>query len=469
MFQQVMLRDEHVRPLAEGVIRTLEGVGVLCQNQEMLDALGAAGAEVDEAAQQVRFPRGMVERFLEDLRGEFGGKQAGAQNPLRPSGLPGIGGQVAQLYEDFETGEQRSSNSRDLITLIKFGDALHGDRGVGHALAITDVPPMVEPLESAMLLAEYAHNPGATFAWHVDQIPWLIEMGEVLGRENWFSWGAICFAHPLRFDRDTAAKFAARVRWGQPIGLTAMPVAGVTTPVTVEGFVVVASAEVLATWIAGRALDPAIGLYGNMWPGTVDMRSGAVSYSSPDSMFYGCACCEFMRRWTGFVMHMGGSEYCDARQPGLYAGVEKALKAMTISGFTGQPLGAGGGMVDEGKILSPIQLLIDREFAAAMNHLTSGFDPTPERIGLDTILEVGIGLGTNYMETAHTLTHLRDSVWLPELMERAGWTFGQEQQVIKRMRERIRELLASYEKPTGREEQLAEMRKVVERARGELV
>ena len=468
MFQQFLLTDDHIQPLAEGVLATLEKVGVLCQNDEMLDAAEAAGAIVDRAAERIRFPQPMVAEFVDGLRDELGGGEAAGELPLRPSGVPRVGGQVAQLYLDPFTDELRSSNSEDLITLVKLGEALHGDSGVGHALAITDVPPMIEPLESALIMAEYATNPGAAFAWHADQIPWLIEMGEILGRENWFGWGAICFAHPLRFDRDTAAKFAARVKWGQPIGITAMPVAGVSTPVTVEGFVVVAAAEVIATWLAGRVMDPEIGLYASMWPGTIDMRSGAVSYSAPDSMFYGCACCEFVRRWTGFQMTMGGSEYCDAKEPGLYAGLEKALKAMTISAFTGQPLGCGGGMVDEGKTLSPVQLIIDREYAAAMNHLAGDFDPTPERIGLDHIIEVDLGLTYNHMESPHTLEHLRDSLWLPELMDRSGWTAELEAKVIERIRDHIRELLASYVKPEGREEQLAEMRKVVEKARREL-
>jgi trimethylamine--corrinoid protein Co-methyltransferase len=469
MFQRYTLSDEHVPPLAEGVVETLEGVGVLCQNEEMLSALEATGARVDHAAERAWFPRAMVEEFAASLRAEFDGQAGGGEAPLRPSGLPRIGGQVAQIYLDPETDEERSSNSADLITLIKFGEALHGEQGVGHALAITDVPPMVEPLESAMLMAEWASNPGAAFAWHADQIDYLVEMGDILGRKDWFGWGAICFAHPLRFDRDTADKFAARVHAGQPIGITAMPVAGASTPVTIEGFVVVACAEVIATWITGRAMDPEIGLYASMWPGTLDMGSGAVSYSSPDSMRYGCAACEFIRRWTGFTMTMGGSEYCDAKTPGLYAGLEKALKAMTISAFTGQGLGCGGGMVDEGRTLSPIQLLIDREFAQAMNNLVGEFDPSPERIAMDEILDVGLGLERSHIETDHTLAYLRDSLWLPALMGRSGWTPAQEREVVDAMRGKVRELLDSYVKPQGREDELDAMREVVERARGELL
>ena len=61
-------------------------------------------------------------------------------------------------------------------------------------------------------------------------------MGDVLGIPDWAGWGAICFAHPLRFDRDVAAKFVRRVREGVPTGLTAMPVAGCSTPATTAGF-----------------------------------------------------------------------------------------------------------------------------------------------------------------------------------------------------------------------------------------
>jgi hypothetical protein len=53
-----------------------------------------------------------------------------------------------------------------------------------------------------LLLAEYARKPAGAFAWNVRQVDYLIEMGEILGIENWFTWGAICFAHPLRFDKD---------------------------------------------------------------------------------------------------------------------------------------------------------------------------------------------------------------------------------------------------------------------------
>jgi len=469
MFQRHILSEDHVEPLAEGVLTTLEKVGVLCQNDELMRGLDAMGATVDFASERVRFPRELTAEFIATVRGEFAADPE-ATGPLRPPPMPGVGTQVAQLYHDDRTGELRQSNQRDLTTLIKLGDVLHRERGVGHALSLTDCPPMIEPMVAGLLLAEYAHLPHGAFAWHVDQIPYLCEMGEILGRENWFAWGAICFAHPLRFDRDTAGKYVARAKAGEACGLTAMPVAGVSTPVTMEGFVVVSSAEFVATWMAARAINPEVALRGSMWPGTVDMATGAVSYAAWDAMLYGFAAVEFMRRWTGFTIPMGSGEYCDARVPGLYAALEKAYKSMTVSAFTGKALSSGGGMVDEGRILSPVQLLLDREFASGAAHLCREFDPSPENIALDDILEVGIGIELSYLETMHTVRRFRDSLWLPRFMDRSGYAgFEREEEILARAADHVDELLAQYEKPEGREDHLAAMREVVERAKKELL
>jgi len=470
MFQRFVISDDHVEPLAEGVLATLEKVGVLCQNEDIMRGLDAMGAQVDYPAERVHFPRELTAEFIESIRAQFAAEPQPQLHRLSAPGLPGIGTQVAQLYLDHHTGEERQANQRDMITLVKLGEVLHGERGVGHVLSLTDCPPMIEPMVAGALLAEWATIPQAPFAWHVDQVPWLQEMGEIIGRERWFSWGAVCFAHPLRLDRDTAGKYVARAQAGEPCGLTAMPVAGVSTPITVEGFVVVSSAEFVATWMAARAINPTVPLRGSMWPGTVDMATGAVSYSAWDAMFYGFACVEFMRRWVGFTIPMGSGEYCDARVPGLYVALEKAYKSMTVAAFTGQSLAAGDGMLDEGKIMSPVQLLLDREYAAGAAHLARAFDPTPENVAMDDIVEVDLGIHESHLGTMRTAQRFRDSVWLPRFMDRAGYAgHAREDELLAKTADEVDRLLATYEKPEGREEQLAAMRAVIERAKKALV
>jgi trimethylamine--corrinoid protein Co-methyltransferase len=465
MFQPTLLRDEQVERLAGGVCRVLERVGILCQNEELLQALAAAGAQVDVQLERARFPRRLIASLAESLRQE-NADLSRTVRPFTPPGQPTIDCQIAQFYYDHPRRERRIGNRRDLIEMIRLADVLHPEVPAGHVVVQAEVPRMLEALESALLLAEYAHEPGRAFAWYAEQIDWLVEMGEILGIPDWFNWGAICFAHPFRFDKDVADKFVRRVREGVPTGLTAMPVAGVTAPVTMDGFVVVAAAEQVATWLAARALNGQVALSGAMWAGAVDMKSGSVSYSAPDAMIRGFATVEFLRRWTGIDVPVGGGEYCDARAPGMAAAWEKAYKAMTIAAFTGRHPEIGEGMLENGKVFAPVQLLLERDLSAGVAHLARQLSAREEEMLLDEIEQVDLGFSTNHMLTAGTLAHYRSSLWLPGLIERAGWAGAAgDAALLDKAQGRIDELLGQYHKPEGREKQLAAMRQVVERAR----
>ena len=481
MFQRSMLTDSDVAMLADGVLSVLEGVGILCQNDEILAALGDWGASIDAGSLIARFPRHLVERFAQELREELLERQREVGSRLVPPPLPTLGTQVAQFFRDDATGELRPGNREDFITLIKLGEALHGDEGVGHSLLLTDVHPMLEPLEAAMLLAEYASRPGPAFAWNVRQVDYLIEMGDVLGIPDWFTWGASCFAHPLRFDRDVADRFVRSVRSGMAAGLagvqvsvaaglTGMQISGFTTPVTPAGFVVVSGAEFVGTWIAARALNPAVPLTGSVWGGTMDMRTGGVSYSSPDGMMRAFAASEFLRRWCGVAVAVGGGEYCDARSPGLYTALEKAYKAMTIAAFSGRHPSVGQGMLESGRTISPVQLLLDRELGRAVQVLAEPIEVTPEAIALDTVFDVGIALDKSYLHTTHTRRNYREHTWLPELIDRSGWNGAEsDEALVAKAQKKVKEMIASYQKPEVDPDRLAQMREIVERARRELV
>jgi len=468
MPQYELLKDVDVPALAEAALEVLEKVGILCQNGEILDALEEWGAIVDRENEVATFPRNLAERFVARLKDEFGEPEDRAPRPFPRVGLPALGTQIAQFVHDYKKQEKRSGTKPHLIELVKFGDALQ-DGAVGHCLLLTDVPPIMEPLEAGLILAEYAHRPGPPFVWNTKQVDYLVEMGKILGQENWFCWGASCFAHPLRFDKDVADKFVPRVMGGGSAGFTAMPVPGMTTPVTTAGFIVVSAAELVGSWIAGRALNPQCPLYGSMWGGSLDMRSSIASYSAFDGMRCAFATYEFMLKWTGVTISAGGGEYCSAREPGYFAAWEKAHKAMTIAAFTGAHPSNGQGMLEEGKTLSPVQLLLEREVALGLQLYGKQVEVGPDTIALDTIIDVGFGIGKTYMNQDHTLDHFRDDTWLPPILDRSGYAGPEwEKAVLDKLQEKVDELIASYQKPEGREDKLAKMREVVERAKKEL-
>jgi len=469
MYPYRILDDCHVAPIGDAVLTVLERVGVLCQNAELLRALSAAGAEVDRAREVARMPRTLTEPLLDRLRHEA---PAGSPEPQRfaPPGHPALGTQVAPILYDYGTGERRAGDREGLTRCARFGDALHGESGVGHCLLLTDVPPMVEPMEAALILARHTRRPGPAFAWHVDQVPYLIEMGEILGLPGWYTWGAICFAHPLRFDRDVAAKFVARAKLGDAVGLTAMPVAGITTPITVAGFVTVCAAEIVATWVAARSVNPRAAFTGSIWGGALDMRTGDVSYSSFDAMFYALAASEFLRRWTGHLIPVGGGEYSSAREPGYYAAMEKAHKAMTIAAFTGQPPSIGSGMLESGKTLCLVQLLLERELTEGAQIYARDVDVSPHTLCLDDILKVQHGLEHSFLGTDAVLRDYRQYSWCPPTLERDGWRGAEtDERVLRKLQAQVDDLIAGHGDPPVDEDRFDAAARVVQRARAELL
>ena len=146
--------------------------------------------------------------------------------------------------------------------------------------------------------------------------------------------------------------------------------------------------------------------------------------------------------------------------------VEKAYRAMAVAAFTGRHPGIGAGLLDGGLAICPEQFLLDREMSEALQHLAGPIDVNEDTIGLETILEVGHGEKTNYLEADHTVRRFRTDLWLPELMERAGWTgLDSEESVLRKAQDKVNALVAAYKKPDVDEDMLAKLRAVVERAR----
>ena len=466
---RVQLADEDgLARIGEAAFEVLEKTGMVFQNETILKALAAWGARVDYEKQHVTFPRAALVEFVEGLR-----KEAGAGSDTRPFVAPALAsvtGSVAQMVWDDAQAAPRPGRREDLVRFTKLGQALHGDEPVGHSLLLTEMPPLLEPLEAALVLAEYADDPDTPFAWDVRQLPYLEEMGRLLGKERWFLLGAVCMAHPLRFDRNVADRYVQMMqKETNPAGLTAMPVAGVSAPVTAEGFLVVTVAEFLAAWVAGRALNPRTALGGSIWAGTSDMKTGHVSYSAFDAMYCAMATFHVLRSWCGVTISVGGGEYSASKYPGSYAALEKAYKAMMIAAFTGQHPGIGEGMIDNGKVLSAVQLLLDREFGRGVQHLARPLLPNDDTLAMAEILEVGCGT-SSHVVTDHTAHWFRQSLWLPTLVSRLGWTGPEDEAaLLVRCQAEAARLEAEARKPEGRDDVLAKMRQILARAKSELV
>jgi trimethylamine--corrinoid protein Co-methyltransferase len=148
----------------------------------------------------------------------------------------------------------------------------------------------------------------------------------------------------------------------------------------------------------------------------------------------------------------GGSDYIDARVPGLQAAFEKAEVAMAMAAFTGQSFSiAASGGLDSGKVFSAVQFILEREMGQGLWRLGRGIRVDEETLALETIERVGVGEGKSYLETDHTLRHYRQT-WFPTYLARGMWEddeqeFGHQQRMMDEAYAHYQACLEEYEPP----------------------
>jgi trimethylamine--corrinoid protein Co-methyltransferase len=119
---------------------------------------------------------------------------------------------------------------------------------------------------------------------------------------------------------------------------------------------------------------------------------------------------------------------------------------------------------------SPIQLVIDNEYAGALKRFARGFAVDEETLAFDLIKE--IGPGGFFTGSEHTLKHYREEHWQPEIFSREAlnaWLAGGRKTEIERATEICQDILENYH-PRGIDDRTEkDLLKVIESAKKEIM
>jgi trimethylamine:corrinoid methyltransferase-like protein len=462
--------DAELDRLHDAVVRTLETVGFLVQDEPLRERMVAVGA-IDAGGAQVRIPRRLLDEMLAPRLAD---PQPIPDGPprIRWDLRPGIGSQLAQFYLD-PAGGRVPGNAELLAEIAQFGHVWQPPGAVGPALLCCEAPPPVEPLESTLVIAQSTDRVGSPYLHLPEQVPYFAELGTILHGDPNSCLGICLFTvTPLRLDRRAGGLLRQLAERGVHVWLGTQPQAGASSPVTVAGTVVLGAAELLAGWTAAFAVNPELKPGGGICSGVLDMRSADVSFCAPEAMLQDLLCVELFReRYGGRCQVAGASSYTDAKFPGSQRGFEAAFEALTIYAYSGLPTGLGSGLLESGKTFSPVQFMLDHEFGRYFAHFGAGVGFSDDDLALDSILEVGLGLGKSHLTSDHTLNHWR-SLYTPRLLDRsfAGGADAArgEERLLAAAWEQWREVLARYEPACVEEARLREIERVVAAARREL-
>jgi trimethylamine--corrinoid protein Co-methyltransferase len=435
-------------------LETLRDVGVRVDHPRMRALLSDFGCPVE----------GSVARFPETLTEAVAAKMRDPANlvdgyvgtlPLKRERIPAdarvvpVATAQATLAHDLETDELRPATRQDLADACRLVQTLPGAL-TGHPVFIPqDVPEMVRDLHALKTVAQ--HYPYSDFveAYSPEMAPFFMEMGRVIRGSDealkedppFCSWA---FATPpFQFGRhgfDIIFMFKDfGLKRGYGVG-GVMPILGASTPLTLAGYLVMQTAEVLACNVMNWVLLGRVSGYSG-GPAILDMKRATPSQSGAEALLLDLACMDLQRYYGDpdpmFPYALGA----DAKFPDVQAGVDKTLSA-TIGVLAGsRVLSAGMGALCLSGVASLAQLVIDYELCQTLEHLARGFIVDQAHIGLEMIKRVGIG--GNFLAEEHTLHYMRETLFFPELGDRrmvADWQQDRKG-MLERARDKVRQVL----------------------------
>jgi trimethylamine---corrinoid protein Co-methyltransferase len=227
---------------------------------------------------------------------------------------------------------------------------------------------------------------------------------------------------PLVHTYDGIAKMFACIEYGVPVIYTPGVVAGGTCPVTKAGTIVQMNAESLSGLVIAqlKKKGAAIMIGGGATP--MDMQTTATLYGSPEASMNYAAMTALAQYYK--LPNFTEAACCNAPIPDAQAGMEASI-GLLLNQLSGANLVHDVGYLDCGKTGSLPFLVMCDDFISAVRYIGKGTPVSLEKIGVDTIVEVGPA--GHYLDAAHTMENFRSEIWMPTVFNRMMWETWKEQ------------------------------------------
>ena len=459
-----VLTDGEVRVIVDTARRILAEIGVKIPNTRMLQVLSDFGAEIDPDRQVVTFPSRLMDRFTaETIRA--------TEQPGPP--LTFHAGAYPQYYADPRTGEVREHTLQSIADMTRLCDSLANVTSLYDGMGVPcDVTWPLAPLYMRLLAWKHTRKGGCGQVQVTRLCSYAIEMGEVMaeregGRLSDYAFLTIEMISPLQFGREEMEQFVTYWERGLPVSLGQILSAGGTSPATLAGTVALELAENLVINLINRVFYGIRTLHFSNSATVLDLRSAAFRYGRPELGLTHLAMGQLARHFGG---DFGANSLLgDAKVPSCEMGMQKALNA--IPAIMAGSLGIGTlGLLSVDEIGSPIQLIIDNEYAGALQRFARGFEVDEEHLAFDLIKE--LGPGGLFTGTAHTVRHYRKEHWQPDLFSREmynSWIAGDHKIDTERAMDVFERVMHSQEKLYIRPETESALLRVIDDAREHLL
>lgn len=465
------INEEQVKEVHYASLNILESTGMLIKEESILELLHEAGAKVDFDRQHVLFPAALVESSVKKAPSRFTwyGRDDRYRIEMESNKTYfGLTGNVRTII-DLE-GNRRLATFRDAENFSRLVDALD-PLSIGRCLVQpTDVP---EEASHAYIMLAIARNtkkciPGR--AYGSQRAKDCIRMAEIIagGKQQMRRKpNLVCTINsvsPLTLSKELLQGMIEYAKNGLPIIIAPQVQSGATGPVTLAGTLAQHNAEALGGITVAQLLNPGVPvMYGSV-SSVMDMKKGLMTYGSVEMGLLNAACAQ-MARFYG-IPSRGSGGATDSNDIDVQAGFEGGITTMLAALGGVNYIRHSAGALESTLAVSFGKLIIDAEFLEIISRALQGIELTEKTLSLDIIDK--IGPGGNFLGERHTLEHLRQEHFIPQLLSRMRyktWINSGKKGMRELAKEKAKRLLKDYQPEpldAGIEKELKEIVKEVE-------
>ena len=428
--------------------RILERVGVRIQDRASLDMLKRAGVKIDNDDQRACFETDWLDQVLAQAPSGFILYSRDGLNDVH-MGAGHVnfsnGGRVFRIL-DMGTGGYRLTMLRDVANTAALVNNLDNIRLYIISCQAHDIK------EQYYHLNDFYHALNHTTK-HVmggcDNIEGVKQMWELAGfvaggkeklRQKPFVSVITNPISPLTFGYNTLDILKFCCKNGIPVACAPAPISGATAPATLAGTLSQMHAEALAGVAMAQVFSPgARVLYGAV-ASTMDLRNMEYTIGSLEMALMNAAAVQLAQLYNLPIYASAG--VTEAKRPDIQAGCEKSFSNLMVAMNGADLIHLAAGMLDSGNSISYEQYVIDNEILGMIYRVLSGIRVDKETLGSGVIEEVGPG--GNYVMTDHTVEHMMEEFFYPDLAVRCNFDIWEERgrpNMLSRAKERVEKIL----------------------------
>lgn len=350
---------------------------------------------------------------------------------------------------DPETQLPRPALSTDLVCLVQVAEMLPQFAAQSTAMVCNDVPQEIGDWYRLLLVLWYSEKPVVTGAFSAGSLHTLIDLlaiesgGSEVLRQHPRAIFDVCPSPPLNWSEFASQNLVELARAGVPAEIVSMPLAGATAPVTLAGSVVQHAAECISGIVIHQLAQPGAPIVWGGAPAIFDMRTGRTPMGAIETAMLDIACAQ-VGKYLGLPTHAymvtGDGRAIDA-QVAMESGMSAVLGALT-----GINMISGAGMLDFLACQSIEKLVIDAEAIASAQRLIEGIEPRGDSLALAMFAQTG--LQGDFLKLKETRSLFRKEQHFPSPVIDRGLAAmdGSNPSIPERARQRVEELVASYER-----------------------